>query len=151
MKNLLYLFFFVISFAAFSQQKSIEITNKKTGKTIVYEENQRIKIRTLAGKKHIGNLKISDNSNFMVNNQSVKIDSLKSIKKYPKKIETTKKVLFATGLATLGASIVTAASGSESSSLLFIIGSGITIGSGIIEGINTTNSNYKWDFKIIEK
>lgn len=151
MKNIIYVLLFFISFAAFSQQKAIEATDKKTGKVIFFEENQRIKIRTLAGKKYIGNLKISDNSSFTVNDQAIKIDSLKSIKKYPKKLATAKTALFITGLATLGASAVAAATGSDAAFLLFTVGSGITIGSGIIEGANKNRTNYRCNFKIIEK
>ncbi len=151
MKSILYLLLFFISFTAFSQQKAIEVTDKKTGKVILFEENQRIKVRTLAGKKYIGDLKISDNSTFTVNNQSIKIDSLKNIKKYPKKLATTKSILFFTGLTTVAGSIVAAATGSDSAFLLFGIGSGVTIGSGILEGINKNKSNYRCTFKIIEK
>lgn len=43
MKKIIYLLFFLVSFNAFSQQKVIEITNIKTGKVKVFEENQRIK------------------------------------------------------------------------------------------------------------
>src|SRR4051812_20135615 len=110
MKSIIYLLLFFISFASFSQQKAIEVTNKKTGKVVLFEENQRIKIRTVAGKKYIGNLKILDSISFSVNDQTVKIDSLKNIKKYPKKLATIKSVVFFTGLATIGASIVAAAS-----------------------------------------
>lgn len=151
MKNIVYLLLFFISFTAFSQQKAIEITNKKTGKVILLEENQRIKIRTLAGKKHIGNLKILDSLSFSVNDQTVKIDSLKNIKKQPKKLATAKTIVFYTGLATIGASIAAAVSGSESAFMLFSIGSGVTIGSGILEGINKNHSNYTSTFKIIRK
>lgn len=151
MKSIIYFLLFFISFTAFAQQKAIEITNKKTGKVIVYEDNQRIKVRTLNRKKYVGILKIADTQTFMVDNQSIKIDSLQSIKKYPKKLSTAKNVVLAAGLATLGTSIGTAIAGSDSSFLLFTIGSGLTIGAGVMEGINSNKSNYNWTFKIIEK
>lgn len=151
MKNIIYLLVIFISFTAFSQQKAIEITNIKTGKVLFFEENQRVKIRTLDGKKHIGNLKISDSLSFTVNNQSVKMDSLQSIKKQPKKLATIKTVVLATGLAVVGTSIVAASGGSDAAFLLFTIGSGVTIGAGLLEGINANNSNNRWTFKIIEK
>ena len=151
MKNMLYVLVFLASLTSFSQQKSIEITNVKTGKTKYFEENQRIKIRTLDGKKHVGNLKFSDSLSFTVNNQSIKIDSLQSIKKQPKTMATIKTVVFITGLAIVGSSLVAASDGNDAAFLLFTIGSGVTIGAGLLEGINANNSNNRWRFKIIEK
>ena len=151
MKTLIYVVVFLISFTAFSQQKAIEVTNIQTGKVKVFTENQRIKIRTLDGKKHVGNLKILDSLSFMVNNQSVKIESLKSIKLQPKTLATLKTVVFASGLAIVGASLVAASEGNDSAFLLFTIGSGVTIGAGLLEGMNASTSNNKWTFKIIEK
>jgi hypothetical protein len=151
MKNRLYLVLFFISFTVFSQQKVMEITNIKTGKVKVFEENQRIKIRTLDGKKHIGNLKFSDSLSFTVNNQSIKIDSLKSIKNQPKVLGTVKTVVLITGLSVVGASLIAASGGSDSAFLLFVIGSGVTIGAGVLEGLNANYSDYKWKFKIVEK
>lgn len=151
MKNILYVLVFLASLTSFSQQKSIEITNVKTGKTKYFEENQRIKIRTLDGKKHVGNLKFSDSLSFTVNNQPIKIDSLQSIKKQPKTMATIKTVVFITGLAIVGSSLVAASDGNDAAFLLFTIGSGVTIGAGLLEGINANNSNNRWRFKIIEK
>lgn len=151
MKNAIYLLVFLFSLTAFSQQRLIEITNVKTGKVKVFEENQRIKIRTLDGKKHIGNLKFSDSLSFTVNNQSVEIDSLQSIKKQPKTLATIKTVVLVVGLAIVGSSLIAASDGNDAAFLLFTIGSGVTISAGLLEGINANNSNNRWKFKIIEK
>ena len=151
MKKILFLLVFLISCAVFSQHRTIEITNIRTGKVKVFEENHRIKIRTLDGKKHIGNLKISDTLSFTVNNQSVKIDSLQSIKYQPKTLATVKTVVLIVGLAIVGASIVAASDGNDAAFLLFTVGAGITISAGLLEGINANNSENKWTFKIIEK
>lgn len=150
MKNIFYLVLFFVSFTVFSQQKAMEITNIKTGKVKIFEENQRIKIRTKDGKKHIGYLKFSDSLNFTVNNQSIKMDSLKSIKSQPKVLGTVKTVVLITGLSVVGASIIAATGGSDSAFLLFAIGSGVTISAGVIEGLNANYSDYKWKFKIVE-
>ena len=151
MKKTIYLLVFLFSLMAFSQQRLIEITDVKTGKVKVFEENQRIKIRTLDGKKHIGNLKFSDSLSFTVNNHSIKIDSLQSIKKEPKTMATIKTVVLITGLATVGTSLIAASDGNDAAFLLFTIGSGVTISAGLLEGINANNSNNRWKFKIIEK
>ena len=151
MKKTICLLVFLFSLTAFPQQRLIEITNVKTGKTKVFEENQRVKIRTLDGKKHVGNLKFSDSLSFTVNNQSVKIDSLQSIKKQPKTLATIKTVVLVAGLAIVGSSLAAASDGNDAAFLLFTIGSGVTISAGLLEGINANNSNNRWRFKIIEK
>ena len=150
MKILIYLVVFLVSFTAFSQQKAIEITNIKTGKVKFIEENQRVKIRTVDEKKLIGNLKFTDSLGFTVNNQYVKMDSVKSIKKQPKTLATVKTVVLVSGLAIVGSSLIAASGGNDAAFLLFTIGSGVTIGAGLLEGINTNHSNNKWTFKIID-
>ena len=151
MKTLIYLVVFLVAFTAFSQQEGIEVTNIKTGEIKFFEENKRVKIRTLDEKKRVGILKMTDSLSFMVNDQSVKIDSLKSIKYQPKTLATIKTVVLVIGLATVGASLIAASGGNDATFLLFTIGSGVTIGAGRLEGINTNNSNNKWTFKISEK
>jgi hypothetical protein len=151
MKTLMYLVVFLVSLTAFSQQKGIEITNVKTGEIKFFEENKRVKIRTLDEKKRVGILKITDSLSFTINNQSVKIDSLKSIKHQPKTLATVKTVVLVMGLATVGASLIAASGGSDAAFLLFTIGSGVTISAGLLEGINANNSSNKWTFKISEK
>lgn len=151
MKKTIYLLVFLFSLTVFSQQRLIEITNVKTGKVKVFEENQRIKIRTLDGKKHIGNLKFSDSLSFTVNDQSVEIDSLQSIKKQPKTLATIKTVVLVVGLSIVGSSLIAASDGNDAAFLLFTVGSGVTISAGLLEGINANNSNNRWRFKIMEK
>lgn len=150
MKNILYLFLLFISFTAIGQQRSIEITNSTTGKIKVYQENQRIKIRTLDGKKHVGKLTFSDNETFIINNQSIKIDSLSSIKKQPRLLGTMRTVVLITGLAIVGSSLIVATGGGDAAFLLFTVGSGVTISAGLIEAINRNNSYLHWTFKIVE-
>lgn len=151
MKNILYIVLFLISSTVFSQQKAIEITNNKKGSIIIFTENQRVKIRALNGKKFIGNLKISDSITLLVDNHSIKIDSLQSIKRQPKTLGTVKTIVLATGLTIVGYSLVGASTGNESALMLLTIGSGTTIGAGLLESIYPNNSNDKWTFKIIEK
>lgn len=151
MKNTFHLLLLFITFSAFSQHKAIEITNIKTGKTKVFEENQRIKLRTLDGKKRIGNLSFANNETLIINKNEIKIDSVQSIKNQPKTLATIKTIILGTGLAVVGSSLISAANGNNSAFLLFTIGSGISIGSGLIDVTNSNNSNRNWKFKIIEK
>ncbi|TDD98423.1 hypothetical protein [Flavobacterium cellulosilyticum] len=151
MKNVLYILLFLCSYSVFSQQKAIEVTNIITGKITVYEINQRIKIRTLDGKKSIGKLNFSDNETILINKKSIKFDSIQSIQKQPKIFGTLKTIVLAAGLSLVGTSLVAASNGKESAFLFFTIGSSISISSGLLERINASNTNRKCVFKIIEK
>jgi hypothetical protein len=151
MKNKIYLIVLFISFTVLSQQRTLELTNIKTGKVKVFVENQRVKIRTLDHKKWVGNLKIIDSERFTINEKSVKIDSLQSIKNQPKSLGIVKTVVLLSGLAIVGASIVEAAQGNESAFNHFAIGAGTTISAGVIEGLNSNYTKRKWTFKIVEK
>lgn len=151
MKNRIYLVLLLISFTVFSQQRTLEITNIKTGKVKVFEENQRIKIRTLDHKKCVGNLKITDSVSFTVNNHPIAIDSLQSIKNQPKVLGTVKTVVLISGLAIVGASLIAASGGSDSAFLLFAVGAGTTMSAGVIEGLNSNYTKRKWTYKIVEK
>mgnify|MGYP003493651160 CR=1 FL=1 len=151
MKSKIYLLLLLISFSVFSQNKILEITNIKTGKVVVFEENQRIKIRTLDHKKWVGNLKITDSLSFTINNHKITLDSLQSIKNQPKVLGTVKTVVLITGLAIVGASIIAASGGSDSAFMLITIGAGTTITAGIIEGLNSNYTKRKWTYKIVKK
>ncbi len=133
-----------------SQQRILEITNIKTGKIKVFEENQRIKLRTLDKKKWVGNLKFSDSISFTVNNHKIRIDSLQSIKNQPRVLGTVKRVLLISGAAILGASIASASDGSDSAFLIFAIGAGTTISSGILGSANSSYTHRKWKYKIVD-
>lgn len=151
MKTLINLLVFLVSLTAISQLRVIEVTNIKTGEVKLFEDNKRVKIRTLDEKKRVGILKITDRLSFTINDQSVKIDSLKSIKYQPKTLATIKTVVLVIGLATVGASLIAASGGNDAAFLLFTVGSGVTISAGLLEGINANNSSNKWTFKISEK
>lgn len=151
MKNTLFLLLLVFSSAVFSQQRIIELTNIQTGKVKYFEENQRIKVRTLDRKKHIGILKFQDGQTIIIKDKSIKIDSLQSIKNQSKGLATVKTVVLAAGLATVASSLVAASKGQDAAFMLFAVGGGITIGAGLIEGVNANYTERKWRFKIIEK
>jgi hypothetical protein len=150
MKNRIYLILLLISTFVFSQQRTIEITNIKTGKVKFFEENQRIKIRTLDRKKHIGMLKFQDGQTIIIKDKSIKIDSLQSIKNQPKGLATVKTVVLAAGLATVASSLFAASKGDDSAFMLFTVGTGTTIGAGLLEGVNANYTERKWKFKIID-
>jgi len=151
MKKIILILTLLLSLTSFSQQKSIEITEIKTGKTIYYEDNLSVKIRTLDGKKHIGILKLVDNETFLVGDETIKIESLQSIKINPKGINQIKNIVLYTGLAIVATGLILATVGNNAAFLALTVGATVTVGAGIIEGINGYHSISKWNFKIVEK
>lgn len=151
MKSLLYLFLFLSVFNLFSQQKALKITNIKNGKIKLFVENQRVKIRTLDRKKHVGKIHFSNNQTLIIDHKLVKTDSILSIKKQPLVIGTIKTCLFLVGLSATGASAIAASSGNDSSILLFLGGTATTISSGFIEGLNKKSFKQNSTFKIIDQ
>jgi hypothetical protein len=151
MKNILLLLTCFVSFSAISQQRAIELTNIESGKTKIFNENERVKARTLDYKKHVGILTFSDDGTLKIGNDVIKLDSLQSIKRQPKVLGTIKTVVLFAGLATVATSIVIATAGNNAAFLVFVAGSGATIGAGVIEAVNSNYTLRKWTFKIIEK
>jgi predicted phage tail protein len=151
MKTIVSILALFVSLTFFSQTKAFEITNIKSGKITIFDGNTRVKIRTLDKKKHVGLLTFSDNETLIIDNQSIKTDSILSIKKQPRVLGTVKTIVLITGLTVIGSSVIVAASGGEAAFLLFTIGTGATLSSGIIESLNPNHSNRKWTYKIIEK
>jgi hypothetical protein len=66
-------------------------------------------------------------------------------------VATVKTVVLVIGLATVGSSLIAASGGNDAAFLLFTIGSGVTIGAGLLEGINANNSSNKWTLKLVRK
>ncbi|WP_298157082.1 hypothetical protein [Flavobacterium sp.] len=151
MKTILMLLCCFISLAALSQKRAIEITNIENGKTKIFAENERVKVRTLDYKKHVGNLSFTDNGTLKIGNDVIKIDSLQSIKKQPKVLGTVKTVVLIAGLATVATSIAIATAGNNAAFLVFVAGSGTAIGAGVLEAVNSNYTLRKWTFKIIEQ
>lgn len=151
MKNILLLITCFISFAVVSQQRAIELTNTTTGKTKVFNENERVKARTLDHKKHVGALTFSDGNTLKIGDDTIPLDSLQSIKRQPKVLGTVKTVVLFAGLATVATSIAIATAGNNAAFLVFVAGSSATIGAGVIEAVNSNYTTRKWTFKIVEK
>lgn len=151
MKKFIALLTLFISIATFSQQKAFEITNIKSGETKVYQENERVKIRTIDRKKLVGELHFVDDQTVSIGENTVKLDSILSIKSHPKVLGTIKTIVLVTGLAIVATSLIVATGGGDAAFLLFAVGSGVTISAGVLEGLNGNNSNRKWTFKIIDK
>lgn len=151
MKKIVLLLALFLSIATFSQQKAFEITNKLNGTVKVIDENERVKLRTVDGAKYVGELHFAENGDIQINNETIKIENIKSIKKQPKVLGTVKNIVLYTGLAVVGTSLVVAAGGGNAAFLLFTAGSGICITAGILDAVNAKSTIARNDFKVIEK
>lgn len=151
MKNTFYTILFLFTLTAFSQHKEIEITNTNNGKIKIFNENVRLKIRTLDRKKHVGKIHFLDNQTIIIGDEYIKTDSILSIKRQPLFLGTAKTILLIAGFSNIATSLVTTFTAGNTPFLFFTIGSGAIISTGLIENINSKHSNKKWTYKIIEK
>jgi hypothetical protein len=150
MKTLITFAISLITFIGIAQSKKIEITNSETGKTVYFEENQRVKVTLDSRKRMVGTLTITDASTIAIDGQPFPLESVLSLKNYPKKGRTAKNILLGTGLGLIAGSGVAAATGSGVAFSLFAAGTGTTIIGGLV---NNKNKNYlkrRNIFKIIE-
>ncbi|UMY67147.1 MULTISPECIES: hypothetical protein [unclassified Flavobacterium] len=150
MKHLLSLLALFLTIGA-TAQKKLEMTNiANTGKKVVLEENTRVKIRTSDMKKHIGELHFTADGKLLVDGAEIPLETITSIKKQSKSFGTLKTVVLIVGVATMGAAAIVAASGGEAAFLLFATGSGLSIGSGILETVNPNYTKRKWTYQLTE-
>ncbi len=64
----------------FSQEKGINLVNKKTNKTIFIKENLRTKVKTIDGITFVGNLKIIDKNTINIDGTNISIQSIIKIR-----------------------------------------------------------------------
>ena len=85
MKNLLLVLVFLFNgFLITAQENGISLKKENSKKSLFLKENRRIKIRTLDGKKIIGNYTIVGDNAIKIKNQTVALDSIVSISKHSK-------------------------------------------------------------------
>lgn len=148
MKHLIYLCTLLLSFSALAQQR-LEITHiADASRTIAFVEGTRVKVRTSDMKKHVGELRFTADGKLSVDGAEFPVDSITSIKKQTKAFSTLKNVVLITGLAVMGGSLIVAATGGEAALLLFTTGTGLTIGSAILEATNPNYTKRKWTYQI---
>jgi hypothetical protein len=149
MKKTLALLFIISTINLWSQTRKIEITALDTGKSVYFETAQMVKVTTDARKTYKGILAIQDENTIIIDNKSIKLDSINSIKNESKKGQTLKKVVLGTGLGILATSGIVALSSNESAVSLFFIGSGTTIVGGLLGRKNKTYIKNRNTFKIV--
>ncbi|WP_395057467.1 hypothetical protein [Flavobacterium sp.] len=150
MKTILSFIILFVSLNTFSQTKKLEVTNNQTGKSILFQEAQRVKVTTVKREKLVGILTFENAESIAVNGVPVQIDNINSIKYFPKKGRALKNIVLGTGLGLVAGSGVAAAFGNGNAFSLFAIGAGTTVVGGLIGNSNKTYIKQRSTFKIIE-
>ena len=84
MKTVLTFCFFLFCVCiTFSQQKKITVTNSITKKERNFKEGLRIRVKTTAGKKISGRLKIIDKETIRLRKHTIKLTDITKIKRHP--------------------------------------------------------------------
>lgn len=147
MKTTALILLLLLAFPSIAQQKALVLTKIKTGKTRVYQENKRIKVKTFDGEKLKGKFKIVDVRTIEIDGNQISLDSIKNIQNKPLFLEIVSKTLIG-----VGGVLVIAAFGINSLASYFILPSGIIIAiPGVLfDNLIGNHNSKKWDYKIIE-
>jgi hypothetical protein len=149
MKTILSFLLLFASLNTFAQSKKLEVTNTDTGKSIYFEESQRVKITTEDRQKLVGSLTFPDTESVAIGGVPVKLDNIQSIKNSSKKGRTLKNIVLGAGLGLVAGSGIAAAGGNGSAFALFVAGAGTTVVGALINNGNKTYIKRRSAFKII--
>lgn len=82
----------------FSQNAVINISNQKTGVTLILQEKSRIRIKTVDGKKITGRFQILNDSTLLLRGKEISLANIKKIKRNPLAMTiATDVILFVVG------------------------------------------------------
>ncbi|MFM9988823.1 hypothetical protein [Flavobacterium sp.] len=151
MKTILSFLVLFISLNTFSQVKKLEATNKVTGKSVYFEDGQRVKLTTSDRKKMVGFLTINDLQTISVNGIETKTENISSIKYFPKGGRTAKNIFLGAGASLLAGSGVAAAFSDGSAFALFAGGTASIITGSLLNNKNKSLIYRNYMFKIVEQ
>ena len=83
MKTILLVIALLIATSAISQEKYLSVSDSVTGKEKVFNQNKRVRVKTIEGGKLIGKLKIMNDEQVMIKNIIIPLTSIEKIKNNP--------------------------------------------------------------------
>ncbi|WP_411377664.1 hypothetical protein ACLHWR_01385 [Flavobacterium psychrophilum] len=98
MKTILSFIVLFISINTFSQTRKLEVTDNQSGKSIFFQEAQRVKITTTKREQLVGALTFENPESITINGMPIPINNINSIKYFPKKGAVLKNIILGTGL-----------------------------------------------------
>lgn len=143
-----------------SQEKYLEIYNPELERTKTIEENKRVRLKTLDGKKFSGKLGFQDSTVILVRNIPIELDEVKQIKKNPLAVNIiSKTALSGAGILMVGFGLLIPQIGlgiEDSKRFKFglIIVSGVALNYAAFKGLNFIPVNSKsqgWKFQVKER
>lgn len=148
MKTIFLCIIILLSIQIVAQTKKFEVTDNTTGKTVIFEESQSVKITTINQEKHKGNLSFIDAQTVSINGSNIKLEDITSIKGAGKKGVTAKKTILGVGLGLVATSGIMGATSNGNAFAFFAAGTGTTIVSGLLNGGNKSYIKRKNTFTI---
>lgn len=155
MKFKLFLFLTLLSssLSVNAQHHCIQLTKKINGKTKIFTEGTRLKIKTLTGEKLIGRFKIIDLNTIQIDDATIDLGEIYKIKKKSTLGGFIGTYFLVAGLISLPIGIAAAASADGITSAI----GGITIfrsiaaitGGMVLNDFPINNTHPKWQYKII--
>lgn len=130
----------------------MEISKKGSEETRIFNENKRVKVRTLEGEKFIGRFEIIDQNSIKIKDNIIFLDSISNIKSRSVVAGIGRVLLIITGSYMLLTSpLVALAAGSNTGLYLSGIGTAFIL-TGIFHNVLVRNQkNNNWTYKIIEE
>jgi len=150
MKSLTLFFLLVFSQQIVAQQ-ALEISETGSDKSRLFEENKRVKVKTITGEKYIGKFQILDANTIEIEGNNIPLNSIKNIKSRSVVAGIVGTVLIISGAYFMIISPIVALAVSSSSGIAFVFGGVVMISSGILFNEFAKNHrNTKWSYKIID-
>jgi len=144
------IFFLFIPFIFFAQEKQLQITKIKDGKTFVIKENKRVKIKTVDGEKLFGRLKFVDNNTLLIDEKTLPLEAIKYIKNRSLATSIIATSLIVVGSLTLGFSSVIAIVDTQAALITSISSLGVTTFAILLPNLSKKFSTTDYDIQIVE-
>lgn len=131
-------------------QKKFEATDKQNGHSTFINEGSRVKITTLSRQKHVGELTLKNAETLVINGQDINLSNLASIKNYPKGGRKAKNILFGIGSGLIVSSGIAGLAENGNAFSLFLGGTATALTGALVNNKHKTLVYRKYNFKIVE-